>query len=157
MPKLRRRLRVGGVNLILPTHISNNLANNALNNNNNNLSTDTSGVSQASSSQSVQQQDDRPIIGKQLHTFISSLCVSLAYDVNDNDDDDVMPLTSIHPLSIRLFFFFCCSVNDRKHLFFRCVAKNCFVNSPLLEEILIFCFVLYSFFKKRFSSFISMK
>lgn len=62
MPKLRRRLRVGGVNLILPTHISNNLTNNALNNNN--LSTDTSGVSQASSSQSVQQQDDRPIIGK---------------------------------------------------------------------------------------------
>jgi hypothetical protein len=62
MPKLRRRLRVGGVNLNIPPHISNNLANNALNNNI--LSTDTSGVSQASSSQSVQHQDDRPIIGK---------------------------------------------------------------------------------------------
>lgn len=65
MPKLRRRLRVGGVNLILPSNISHNLTNNALNlSNNNSLSTDTSGVSQASSSQSVIQQDDRPIIGK---------------------------------------------------------------------------------------------
>lgn len=62
MPKLRRRLRVGGVNLNIPPHISNNQANNALNNNI--LSTDTSGVSQASSSQSMQHQDDRPIIGK---------------------------------------------------------------------------------------------
>lgn len=64
MPKLRRRMRVGGVNLILPSNISHNLTNNALNlSNNNSLSTDTS-VSQASSSQSVLQQDDRPIIGK---------------------------------------------------------------------------------------------
>lgn len=62
MPKLRRRLRVGGVNLNIPPHISKNLANNALNNNI--LSTDTSGVSQASSSQSMQHQDDRPIIGE---------------------------------------------------------------------------------------------
>lgn len=69
MPKLRRRLRVGGVNLTLPNSISNTsttATNNALNINNNNsinVSTDTSGVSQASSSQSVQQ-DDRPIIGE---------------------------------------------------------------------------------------------
>ncbi|CRK90037.1 CLUMA_CG003761, isoform A, partial [Clunio marinus] len=67
MPKLRRRMRVGGVNLILPANISNNSTTNALTTNNinntinNNLSTDTSGVSQASSSQSVQ--DDRPIMG----------------------------------------------------------------------------------------------
>lgn len=94
-------MRVGGVNLILPTHISNQLANNALNNNNN-LSTDTSGVSQASSSQSVQQQDDRPIIGKHLHSYIR------AYDVNDNHD--VMPLTFVprpFPLCPFHSFFFC--------------------------------------------------
>lgn len=73
MPKLRRRMRVGGVNLILPTNISNNLTNNVLNNN---LSgTDTSGVSQASSSQSVMHQDDQPIIGE--FARIST---------NDNDD-----------------------------------------------------------------------
>lgn len=66
MPKLRRRLRVGGVNLILPANISSNVTtNNTLNisnNNNINLSTDTSGVSQASSSHSVR--DDRAIIGE---------------------------------------------------------------------------------------------
>lgn len=80
MPKLRRRLRVGGVNLVLPANISNTAAaNNALIMNNNNLSTDTSGGSQASSSQSVQQ-DDRPIIGE-LDRI--SLCLLLA---NGNDD-----------------------------------------------------------------------
>lgn len=69
MPKLRRRMRVGGVNLVLPANISNNsmTSNNALiinQNNNISLSTDTSGhVSQASSSQSVQQ-DDRPKSGE---------------------------------------------------------------------------------------------
>lgn len=68
MPKLRRRLRVGGVNLTLPANIScNTTAANALNNNK--LSTDTSGASQASSSQSVQQ-DDRPIIGESEGKFI---------------------------------------------------------------------------------------
>ncbi|KAL7021283.1 hypothetical protein ACKWTF_011822 [Chironomus riparius] len=76
MPKLRRRLRVGGVNLILPSNISHNLTNNALNlSNNNSLSTDTSGVSQASSSQSVIQQDDRPIIGGSL--FRQNLTLNL--------------------------------------------------------------------------------
>lgn len=65
MPKLRRRLRVGGVNLILPAHVTSNTTSNTLNisnNNNINLSTDTSGVSQASSSHSVR--DDQAIIGK---------------------------------------------------------------------------------------------
>lgn len=58
-------MRVGGVNLTLPSNISHNAAaaNTALSINNNHLSTDTSGVSQASSSQSVQQ-DDRPVIGE---------------------------------------------------------------------------------------------
>ncbi|KAG5672020.1 hypothetical protein PVAND_002182 [Polypedilum vanderplanki] len=73
MPKLRRRMRVGGVNLILPNNISNNLTNNVLNNN---LSgTDTSGVSQASSSQSVLHQDDHPIIGGSL--FRQNLTLNL--------------------------------------------------------------------------------
>lgn len=62
-------MRVGGVNLILPANISNNATNAALTNNNN-LSTDTSGVSQASSSQSVLQ-DDRPIIGELNRQFIN--------------------------------------------------------------------------------------
>lgn len=68
MPKLRRRMRVGGVNLTLPTNISHNstAANTAPSINNNHLSTDTSGVSQASSSQSVQQ-DDRTVIGEKFY------------------------------------------------------------------------------------------
>lgn len=85
MPKLRRRIRVGGPNLTLPTNISCNITattNNALIINNNNLSTDTSGVSQASSSQSVQQ-DDRPIMGKQQIWTDISLSLLL---VNGNDD-----------------------------------------------------------------------
>lgn len=85
MPKLRRRLRVGGVNLNIPPHISNNLANNALNNNI--LSTDTSGVSQASSSQSMQQ-DDRPIIGKLSncnYDVVSSLSILSDCFVNDEN------------------------------------------------------------------------
>lgn len=85
MPKLRRRLRVGGVNLTLPSNISCNTTT-AANNNINKLSTDTSGVSQASSSQSVQQ-DDRPIIGE----FPFYVCFA-------NDNDDVG----------RVFIIFCC-------------------------------------------------
>ena len=78
MPKLRRRLRVGGVNLILPANLSNNVTtNNTLNISNNNninlISTDTSGgVSQASSSHSVR--DDRAIIGE---LIILTVCTRL--------------------------------------------------------------------------------
>lgn len=71
MPKLRRRLRVGGVNLVLPTNISSNMSPTVIVSH----STDTSGVSQASSSQSVQQ-DERPIMSE-------FRCVCIA---NDNDD-----------------------------------------------------------------------
>lgn len=81
MPKLRRRIRVGGPNLTLPSNISCNTSatSNAvtINNNSINLSTDTSGVSQASSSQSVQQ-DDRPIMGEKRDFII--------FAVNGNDD-----------------------------------------------------------------------
>jgi hypothetical protein len=83
MPKLRRRMRVGGVNLVLPANISNNsTTNNPLIINN--MSTDSA----ASSSQSVQQ-DDRPIMGE--------LCqegfVYIMFFANDNDD-----------VQLRLFF-----------------------------------------------------
>lgn len=70
MPKLRRRLRVGGVNLTLPSHISCNATATI---NNNKLNTDTSGVSQASSSQSVQQ-DDRAIIGEFPLYLLLAIC-----------------------------------------------------------------------------------
>jgi len=98
MPKLRRRLRVGGVNLILPSNISHNLTNNALNlSNNNSLSTDTSGVSQASSSQSVIQQDDRPIIGKLPMKYLYSFML-LCKNANDNDNDDVSTYCSVNDI-----------------------------------------------------------
>jgi hypothetical protein len=72
-------MRVGGVNLTLPTNISHSTAaNTALSINNNHLSTDTSGFSQASSSQSVQQ-DDRPAIGELGEKFIMFICAA-----NDN-------------------------------------------------------------------------
>lgn len=98
MPKLRRRLRVGGVNLILPSNISHNLTNNALNlSNNNSLSTDTSGVSQASSSQSVIQQDDRPIIGKLPMKYLYSFML-LCKSANANDNDDVSTYCSVNDI-----------------------------------------------------------
>jgi hypothetical protein len=91
-------LRVGGVNLILPSNISHNLTNNALNlSNNNSLSTDTSGVSQASSSQSVIQQDDRPIIGKLPMKYSYSLML-LWKSANDNDNDDVSTYCSVNDI-----------------------------------------------------------
>jgi hypothetical protein len=81
-------MRVGGVNLILPTNISNNLTNNVLNNN---LS-DTSGVSQASSSQSVLHQvDDHPIIGEFTISF-------LAQRERGNGDNDDVPTAHTHAL-----------------------------------------------------------
>lgn len=112
MPKLRRRLRVGGVNLTLPTHIScktSAVSNALIITNNNNVSTDTSGVSQASSSQSVQQ-DDRPIMGE------SDVKHSLNL-LSVNGDDDVgsffLSLSLTHPdYSIHLLMI---SVNGNPH------------------------------------------
>lgn len=73
MPKLKRRIRPasgGGINLAMPANISIN----------------SSGVSQGSSSHSVQQ-DDRPI-GEFFQISLSHNILRSMKIANDNDDDD---------------------------------------------------------------------